>query len=770
MTPRKISKIKGNSEERIVKKKIAKKTTKKVGSKIKIEDKIAKKTTKKVVNLKKIVKSGVIPKKIKLKSKTKIEIDSKIKSKPVIKTISEENKFKRKRKFIKDTEKEIAKEDLYKRESADVCDSFQKVVDSNQIKKKEQADLLLNVVKPKCLKERLTTDGRKHFIGSQEKSHVLKTGNLSRISATTDDANLILISELTTVKDLADKMKLMYGDVLKKLLLMGSISTVNQRLDADTATLLANEFGYNTKFLSIYSEEKINIQKEDLSKSKPRPAVVTIMGHVDHGKTSLLDVIRSSNIVEREHGGITQHIGAYKVKMPKKEEYIVFLDTPGHEAFTAMRSRGTQVTDIVILVVSANDGVMPQTIEAISHAKVANVPIIVAINKIDLPTADSKKVRQELSNHGLIPEEWGGDVIMIDISAKQKININFLLEMILLKAEMMELKSNPDKNAEGVVVEAKLDSRRGPVATLLVQSGTLKIGDNIVVGTAYGKIRAMINECGEKFNKVFPSTPIEVLGIGETPQVGDKFVVVNHESYAREIVQSRKVKIKEASLKPKYYLSLADINSRRVKSLRIILKTDVQGSLGALSDSLEKLSTSEISLKIIHKGAGAITESDVALAVASNALIIGFNLRPDVAIEKIINSEGVSINIYRIIYDLISDVKAAMEGMLEPDVKEKIIGKATVRQIFKLSNHEIISGCFITDGKIQKSAKVRLLRNSIIIFEGNISSLKRFKDDVKEVEKGYECGICFENFSDIKLGDIIENFTIEKISRKLNSY
>ncbi|MDR1926821.1 MAG: translation initiation factor IF-2 [Endomicrobium sp.] len=579
--------------------------------------------------------------------------------------------------------------------------------------------------------------------------------------------SVILINELITVRELAEKMKLRVSDVLKKLLSMGSLATINQRLDTDTATLLANEFGYDAKMNSIYSEEKIIIVEEEPSKLKQRSPVVTIMGHVDHGKTSLLDAIRSSNVVAGEHGGITQHIGAYRVKT-SNGQYISFLDTPGHEVFTAMRSRGAQITDIVVLVVSVADGVMPQTIEAINHAKAANVSIIVAINKIDLQP-DSQKIRQELSNYGLVPEEWGGDTIMVDVSARQKTNIDSLLEMILLKAEMMELKANPDKNAEGIVIEAKLDSRKGTVATLLVQSGTLKVGDNLVIGTTYGKIRAITDEYGKRLNAALPSTPVGVLGINEPPQTGDKFTAVEHESQAREIAQSRKEKAREASLKPRHHLSLADISIGRAKDLRIILKADVQGSLGALSDALERLSTPEISLKILHRGAGAITESDVALAVVSDALIVGFNLRPDAAVEKLAETEKVNINVYRIIYDLITDVRAAMEGLLDPDMKEKILGKAVGKHVFKLSSHGTISGCFVTDGKIQKGAKVRLLRDNVIIFEGNISSLKRFKDDLREVEKGYECGIGLENFSDIKVGDIIENFTTEKVARKLDS-
>ena len=577
----------------------------------------------------------------------------------------------------------------------------------------------------------------------------------------------ISINELITVKDLAEKMNLKVGDVLRKLMAMGTLATINQRLDTDTAILIANEFGFDAQLSSLYEEENIteNSTEDDKANLQPRSPIVTIMGHVDHGKTSLLDAIRHSNVIAGEAGGITQHIGAYRVKTSTGE--ITFLDTPGHEAFTAMRSRGAQATDIVILVVSAADGVMPQTIEAINHAKAANVPIIVAVNKIDLPTANPEKIRQEISNYGLLPEEWGGDTIMVDISAKQKLNIDSLLELVQLKAEMMELKANPNKHAEGIVIEAKLDPRRGAVATVLVQSGTLHVGDNLVVGTTFGKVRAMIDEYGKRFDKAIPSMPVEILGLNEPPQAGDKFVVLEHESQVREIANARKEKAKADALRPKQHISLLDLNAGKAKHLKIILKTDVQGSLGALCDALERMSNSEINLEIIHKGAGSITESDVVLAAASDALIVGFNIRPDAAVEKLAETEGVSINVYRIIYDLIADIKAAMEGLLDPDTQEKITGKAIVKQVFKLSSAGTVAGCTVSEGKAQRNVKVRLLRDNVIIFEGNTSAIKRFKDDVKEVEKGYECGISLENFSDIKVSDVMEFFTIEKIARKL---
>jgi translation initiation factor IF-2 len=749
-----------SSQEKIIKKKTSSLTAKN-------KDTTAKQITKKdaTSSAKKTVKAKVVSKKSESSSDKKTVRSKKIKTRSVKNKVVKKDSLQDKKQIVKNVQEELSavKKIVEVEEQNEVTDnginisfnedSVRKDVEENSLivdadKKEQEIQQDEIEVKPEVLKK-----------VEQTKQEVVESKHKTVIS----------INELITVRELAEKMKFGVCDVLKKLLSMGSLATINQRLDTDTAILLANEFGYDAKIDSIYSEEKVVISKEkDPLKLKIRPPVVTIMGHVDHGKTSLLDAIRDSDVVSGEHGGITQHIGAYKVKT-SSGHYIAFLDTPGHEAFTAMRSRGAQATDIVVLVVSAIDGVMPQTVEAINHAKAADVPIIVAVNKIDLPTSDPQKIRQELSNYGLVPEEWGGDTIMVDISAKQRKNIDSLLEMILLKAEMMELKANPDKNAEGIVIEARLDSRQGVVATLLVNSGTLKVRDNIVVGTTYGKIRAIADEYGKRINLATPSTPVGVLGINEPPQAGDKFIVVVNESQARQIAQSREGKVKEASLKPRHHLSLADVSMGQVKDLRIILKADVQGSLGALCDALERLSTPEISLKIIHRGAGSITESDVALAVASDALIVGFNLRPDATVEKLAEAEGISINIYRIIYDLIADIRAAMEGLLDPDMKEEILGKAVVKQVFKLSTHGIISGCSVIDGKMQRGAKVRLLRDNIIVFEGNISSLKRFKEDVKEVEKGYECGIGLENYSDIKVGDIVENFTTEKVARKLSN-
>jgi translation initiation factor IF-2 len=752
-----------SSQEKSIKKKA-------VSTISKTKDSAPKKTTKKTTtkDAKKTVKVKVTPKKTGSDSAIKTLKVKSVKSRSVKSKTVKKNNGLQDKEIVIDVQEDNSSPNRETRkvqkqnktiENIDIANISQ---DKNNTKKENEEDKLIvdnNKKEQEEPKDKDEVKQEEHKIIEQPKQEVVENKYKATIS----------INELITVRELADKMRLSAGDVLKKLLSMGSLATINQRLDTDTAILLANEFGYGAKIDSIYSEETvIKPKEEDPSKLQVRPPVVTIMGHVDHGKTSLLDAIRDSDVVSGEHGGITQHIGAYKVKTARGH-YITFLDTPGHEAFTAMRSRGAQATDIVVLVVSAVDGIMPQTIEAINHAKAANVPIIVAVNKIDLPTSDPQKIRQALSNYALVPEEWGGDTIMVDVSAKQRMNIDSLLEMILLKAEMMELKANPDKNAEGIVIEAKLDFRKGVVVTLLVQGGTLKVGDNVVVGTTYGKIRAIADEHGKKLSSAFPSTPVGLLGINEPPQAGDKLTVVAQESQAREIAQSRKEKVKEASLKPRHHLSLEDINMGQAKDLRIILKADVQGSLGALSDALERLSTSEISLRIIHRGAGSITESDIALAIASDALIIGFNLRPDAAVEKIAQKEGVNINVYRIIYDLIADVKAAMEGLLDPDTKEKILGKAVVKQIFRLSTYGTISGCSVIDGKIQRGVKVRLLRDNIIVFEGNILSLKRFKDNVKEVEKGYECGIGLENYSDVKVDDVIENFITEKIARKLSN-
>jgi translation initiation factor IF-2 len=576
-----------------------------------------------------------------------------------------------------------------------------------------------------------------------------------------------------TIRELSKKINVKSEEILKKISLISDKNIdIDKKLDDDLLELLSNEFGYcveikNNIICFIEKEKKLTINdNKNIDFFEKRSPIVTIMGHVDHGKTSLLDLIRSSNIIKKEYGGITQHIGAYKVKT-KTEQYISFIDTPGHEAFTEMRRRGAQVTDIIVLVVSAVDSVMPQTIEAINHAKFANVPIIVAINKIDLPLSNIQKVKQDLSNYDLIPEEWGGDTIMVDISVKQKINIDLLLEMILLKAEIMELKVNKNKNADGVVLETRLDSRKGLIATFLVKTGTLKIGDNFVVGNTYGKIRAMFNDFGERVSIAIPSTPIEILGIEDIPQIGDCFIVVNSVYEARNISNLKKRKNNRILQKQVNKLSILDVDVKKIKKLNIILKTDVQGSIEAITDAIYRLQTPEVNLKIVHKSAGVITKSDVSLAITSGSLIFGFNLKHNSNILKFAENENVVIKNYRVIYDLISDVKVAIEGLLEPDIKEKILGKAVVKQLFKIPKTGIIFGCFVLEGKMQRGSKARLSRDNVIIFESTILSLKVLKNDVKEVDKDYECGIGLENYSDIKIGDVIENFIVEKIIKKL---
>lgn len=579
----------------------------------------------------------------------------------------------------------------------------------------------------------------------------------------------ITIPESITVKDLAEALKKTSTDVIKKLMGMGMMATLNQEIDFDTATLIADEFGVKAEKQVVVNEEDILFDDEEDKEEnvEPRPPVVVVMGHVDHGKTSLLDAIREANVIDTEAGGITQHIGAYMVSI--NDRNITFLDTPGHEAFTAMRARGAQVTDIAILVVAADDGVMPQTIEAINHAKAANVSIIVAINKIDKPGANPDRVKQELTEYGIVAEEWGGDAIMVPVSAKKRENIDQLLEMVLLAADMLELKSNPNKQAKGTIIEAKLDKARGPLATVLVQRGTLNIGDSIVTGTTVGRIRAMVDDKGHKVKKAGPSTPVEILGLPEVPEAGEIFYAITDEKVARQLADKRKLKQREQTLKASAKVSLEDlftqIKEGKVKDLNIIVKADVQGSVEAVKQSLEKLSNDEVRVRIIHGGVGAITESDVTLAQVSNAIIIGFNVRPAANVAEIAQDSGVDLRLYRVIYNAIEDVQAAMKGMLEPTFKEAILGHAEIRQIFKVSGVGTIGGSYVTDGKITRNAEVRIVRNGIVVHEGKLESLKRFKDDAKEVAQGFECGLSIEKFNDIKEGDVVEAFVMEEVAR-----
>ncbi len=579
----------------------------------------------------------------------------------------------------------------------------------------------------------------------------------------------VKLGESITVKELASKLCRDVGEVIKKLMMLGVMATINQDLDFETASLLATEFGVAVQELPPEEDPtEIAEIEDDPASLVLRPPVVTVMGHVDHGKTSLLDSIRQTHVTSQEAGGITQHIGAYKVTCQGKK--IVFLDTPGHEAFTAMRARGAQVTDIAILVVAADDGVMPQTIEAINHAKSANVPIIVAINKMDRPGANPDRIKQQLSDYGLVAEDWGGDAIMVPVSAQKKTGINELLEMVLLVAEMQEIKANPNRQAFGTIIEAKLDKGRGPVATVLVQKGTLHIGDTIIAGIAYGKVRAMVNDRGEKVKKAEPSTPVEVLGLADVPQAGDVLVAVD-EKIARAVAEKRIAKRRTDELMQSQKVSLDDlfkqIQDGNIQDLNIVIKADVQGSVEALRQSLLALNANnkEVRVNIVHAGVGAINESDVMLASAANALIIGFNVRPDGNARKAGESEKIDIRLYRVIYEALHDVEAAMTGMLAPEYKEVIQGRVEIRQLFTISK-VVIAGAYVLEGKIFNSSKVRVIRNGIVIHEGELESLRRFKDDVKEVAAGYECGITVDKFRDLKEGDTIEAFTMEEIKPK----
>ncbi len=585
------------------------------------------------------------------------------------------------------------------------------------------------------------------------------------------------IDSKLTVQAIAEKLDKPATEIIMKLMKMGTMASINQEVSFEVAKELVNDYGFNLVLGSDDSnnEEELEIEalleieedkEEDL---ELRPPVVTVMGHVDHGKTSLLDAIRSTNVTKGEAGGITQHIGASEVVVNGQK--IVFLDTPGHEAFTAMRARGAQVTDIAILVVAADDGIMPQTIEAINHAKAAEVPLIVAINKIDKPSANPERVKQELADQGLLVEDWGGDIISVGVSALKREGIDTLLEMILLVSEVEELKANPNKRAVGTVIEAQLDKGRGPVATVLVQGGTLNVGDPIVCGSASGKVRAMINSKGKRVKKAEPSTAVEILGLSEVPQGGDQFICVPSDKIAKSVAQKRAQKAREEMLKANNRMNLDDlftqISDSEVKELNIVIKADVQGSVQAVKQSLEKLSTDEVAVRIIHGGVGAVNESDIMLAAASNAIIIGFNVRPVPSAEVLANKEKVDIRTYTIIYKAIEDVQAAMSGMLDPELKDEDTGKAEVRETFKLSGVGTIAGCYVTSGKIYRNCKVRVVRDGIIIHEGQLAALRRFKDDVKEVNQGYECGMTIVNYNDIKIGDIIEAYITKEIERKL---
>lgn len=588
-----------------------------------------------------------------------------------------------------------------------------------------------------------------------------------------NDQNTIEIEEEIIVKDLADKLEVTSSQLITKLIGLGIMASQNQTIDADTAIILGDEFGFNLvvkeKELEE-TEEEIGLEldfedkEEDL---KPRPPVVTVMGHVDHGKTSLLDAIREARVTKSEAGGITQHIGAYAVDVTGKK--VVFLDTPGHEAFTSMRARGAEVTDIAILVVAADDGIMPQTVEAISHAKAAKVPIIVAINKIDKPTANIDRIKQELAEHDLLPEDWGGDTITVPVSALNREGIDDLLEMVLLVAEMQELKANPNRNAVGIIVEAQLDKGKGPLATVLVKKGTLNVGDMVVSGTSSGRIRAMLDDKGKRVKSAGPSIPVVILGLSEVPEAGSLLFQTDNEKIARSYADRRKDELREIQFKSNTQVSLDDlfdkIKEGEIKDLNIIVKADVRGSIEAISQSLVKLDTDEVKVNIIHGGVGGITESDIMLASASNAIVIGFNVRPNLNAIEVAKREQVDVRTYRVIYEAIEDVQAAVKGMLAPEIVEEVQGRGQVRATFRLPNGNTIAGIYVLNGKITRNSMIRLLRNDVVVFEGNVSSLKRFKDDVREVASGYEAGIGLESYNDIKEDDMLEAYILKEIAR-----
>jgi translation initiation factor IF-2 len=584
----------------------------------------------------------------------------------------------------------------------------------------------------------------------------------------------IQVSSMITVRELSEKMEVKTNDVIKKLMTLGIFATINQRLDTEAAQVVAADFGFEIEVVAMYKEEELAVvksEKEDPAKLKSRSPVVTIMGHVDHGKTSLLDAIRSANVAGGESGGITQHIGAYKVKVDKGQ--VVFLDTPGHEAFTAMRARGAKVTDLVILVVSATDGIMPQTLEAIDHAKAAAVPIIVAVNKIDLPGANPQKIRQDLANHGLQAEEWGGKTMFVDVSAKKRLNLDKLLEGILLQAEILELKANPDRLAYGTVLEAKMDPKRGSVATVLVQAGTLKSGDAFVAGLSHGKIKALVDDQGAKLDVAGPSTPVEILGLTGNPQAGDAFTVVENEKAARDIAEKRRLIHREQMMAHQKHMTLVGLRSAlttgssKAKDLNIVLKADTQGSLQALRDSLEGMATTECRVRVIHGAIGNASESDVLLASASDAVVLMFHADAEARAEEVAAHEGVEIRRYEIIYELIEDVKAALEGLLAPEVVDVIVGKGEVKALFQVKGGAV-AGSAVRDGKVTRGGLIRVVRNGQMVHEGKVTTLKHFKDDVKEMEKGQECGIGIDGFSKFQVGDLLEFYAKETRTRRLS--
>ncbi len=698
----------------------------------------------------------IIPTKSQEVPSIEIEISSRV-PESIISEITEEETPKKKRKKPKKKKADKIQEDI-------VIKKKQKIkkfeVNEKEVKDSIRKTLLSmddSILATRALvRKRKKKERAEEEIKKQEKLEANK--------------NKIQVTEYISVNELTNLMHVPVNEVIQKCISLGLMVSINQRLDYETITLVADEFGFEVELVKEFTSEVLE-DIEDLPESlKPRSPVVTIMGHVDHGKTSLLDYIRKTNVVAGETGGITQHIGAYKLEY-EPEKYITFLDTPGHEAFTAMRARGAQVTDIVVLVVAADDAVMPQTVEAINHALAANVPIIVAINKIDKPGINIDKIKQQLAERKVLVEDWGGKYQCVELSAKTGKNVDVLLEKILLEAEILDLKANPNRNARGVIIEAELDKGRGITATVLIQKGILRIGDPFVAGIQFGKVRAMFDERNRKILEAGPSTPVLILGFEGPPQAGDHFVVLENERLAREIALKRQQLKREQDQKQIKHITLDEISKQisigGVKELPIIVKGDVDGSVEALSDSLMKLSTEEVKVRVIHRGVGAISESDVLLASASNAIIIGFHVRPNINARKLADTQNVDIRLYNIIYDAINEVKLALEGLLSPIIGEEITATVEVREVFKISKVGTVAGCYVQEGKLVRNNKVRVIRNGIVIFEGEISSLKRLKDDVREVDAGFECGLSIANFNDIKVGDIIEAYKIIETKKKL---
>lgn len=617
---------------------------------------------------------------------------------------------------------------------------------------------------------RLTSKPKKGTKYRKEKREIMSQRRQDEALRESEESRIIKITEFVTVNDLANMMDVPVVEVISVCMTIGQMVSINQRLDAETINFVADEFGFKTNYVSAEVMEAINVEEDSEDELVPRPPIVTVMGHVDHGKTSLLDYIRKANVIAGEAGGITQHIGAYNVKVPGGRK-ITFLDTPGHEAFTAMRARGASVTDIAIIIVAADDNVMPQTIEAINHATAANVPIIFAINKVDKPGANPEKIKETLAQMNFLVEDWGGKYQSQDISAKQGLHVNELLEKVLLEADLLELKANPNRKAVGNVIESSLDKGRGYVATVLVQNGTLKMGDIVIAGTNFGRIKAMFNERGQRIEQAGPSEPVLILGLNGAPQAGDNFHVLDTEQEAREIANKREQLQREQGLRTNKILTLAEIGRRiavgNFKELNIIVKGDVDGSVEALSDSLIKLTTEQIQVNVIHKAVGAISESDVTLASASDAIIVGFQVRPSQSARKLAEKDGVDMRMYSVIYDAIEEITSAMEGMLSPEIKEEITSTIEIREVFRITKVGTVAGCMVKEGKIKRGNKLRLIRDGIVIYTGEMGALKRFKEDVKEVNFGYECGLSFANYQDLKVGDLVESFEEVEVRKTL---